>query len=248
MQRLRKILVGHGQHNHRSRPAIKNQIFTVLRIWRNYDHLDFGIERIVRLLLAVSQFASISLYIKQLTGRFGQTTKKLSVEIYVLLKLIFPLLAMHQGWTTQGWYLPVIFYLINETIIYLLTLIFISDATREFIQPRRSFLLLFINFMEMTFAFASMYLGSSQTHIDSFSKSLGSTTDAIYFSFVTATTTGFGDFYPVSNLNKWLVISQSAITFLFVALFINYFTNLLQHTNKFQIPQRFTKTKHQHSK
>jgi len=248
MQRLRKILVGHGQHNHRSRPAIKNQIFTVLRIWRNYDHLDFGIERIVRLLLAVSQFASISLYIKQLTGRFGQTTKKLSVEIYVLLKLIFPLLAMHQGWTAQKWFLPVIIYLVNETVIYLMSLIFISDASREFIQPRRSFLLLFINFMEMTFAFASMHFGSSQSHPDSFSHTLTSLTDAIYFSFVTATTIGFGDFYPISAFNKWLVISQSAITFLFVALFINYFTHLLHHANDVKITQGFTKSKHQRKK
>ncbi len=45
--------------------------------------------------------------------------------------------------------------------------------------------------------------------------------DNIYFSFVTALTIGYGDFFPLTSLGRVLVILQSCITALYFAVMIS---------------------------
>lgn len=248
MSRLKRFLFGHTVSNARTRPAIKNQVYTVLRIWRNYSHHDYGLERALRLFLASSQFLSIGLYLKQLGGIRGTTARKMIIEFYVLFKVAFPLLALAGGYYTNKIILWLTVYFLVETMIYVTSLIFISDASRETVQPRRSLLLLFFNFFEIVFDYAVIYsyLAASDAHF--FSRPMLGGTDAVYFSFVTAATVGYGDVVPNAVLAKQVAITQIMLTFVFVGLFLNYFSNLLQRTFVVETVVNYRKMRHQRRK
>lgn len=240
--------MGHGIAQHRQRPVFKNQVYTVLRIWRNYSHHDYGLERIIRLFLASIQFLTLGLYIKHIAGKLGSTARKMSIEVYVLAKMIFPLMAIKLHWTDQFWVLILVNYFLFETVIYVTSLIFISDASRESVQPRRSLALLFINFFEILLDFAFMYIYFENITPGFFTRELEGGIDAIYFSFVTAATVGYGDIAPAIPFAKKLVITQITLTFVFVGLFLNYFSNLLQRVHHVDTDNLYKKTRHKDKK
>lgn len=71
------------------------------------------------------------------------------------------------------------------------------------------------------YGFIYFLLPASSMNPD-FQQSINGVIDAIYFSFVTITTLGYGDFKPVSPLAKIIVISQIIIGILVIAVAANY--------------------------
>ena len=71
-------------------------------------------------------------------------------------------------------------------------------------------------------AFGGIYLSTDGGVVDSETpaRPLVSDLDAVYFSFVTITTLGYGDFHPVSAVSKWAVMGEvtSGLTMLAGAL------------------------------
>lgn len=248
MSRVRKFILGHHEATHSSRSPVKNQVFALLRIWRNYTHTDYGIERVVRLILAGLQFLSLGLWVRQIFRRYSIQERKVVLEIYVLLKMILPLVLLVNGLYFSSWGIYVVFYLLAETVIYLMGLIFLADATRESISPKRSLILLFVNFFEIVFYFAYIYYHYDVRHAAYFSCHFNDYVDAIYFSFVTAGTVGYGDIVPLAPLAKKLAIAQITLTFVFVALFLNYFNTLLHRSNQLPSELRHRKTRHSRKK
>jgi hypothetical protein len=248
MSRVHKFFLGHSVVPRKKTSALRNQLYTVLRIWRNYSHHDFGLERIIRLFLACAQFLSFGLYIKQLLRNSTSTMRKIAIEVYVLFKLCFPLLALKFGWIDKSWVLYLVIYFLFETVIYVTSLIFIADASRESVQPRRSLALLFLNFFEIVFDFAFMYAYFEMRIPNFFTRDLHGGIDSIYFSFVTAATVGYGDIAPLASLAEKLAIAQISLTFIFVGLFLNYFANLLHRVSPVATEQKYTKTRHRAKK
>ncbi len=244
MSRVRKFFLGHGIVEHKPANAFRGQVYIVLRIWRNYSHHDFGLERFIRLFLACAQFLSLGLYLKHLLGAANSTTRKIAIELYVFFKMAFPLLMLATGWTKYGWTIFLIVYFLIETVIYVTSLIFISDVVRDNVQPRRSLALLFINFFELVFDFAFIYAFYDLRVPDFFTRDLLGGIDAVYFSFVTAATVGYGDIAPKASLAEKLSIAQLTVTFIFVGLFLNYFANLLNRVNKVDTSSDFKKMRH----
>jgi hypothetical protein len=227
MRRVRSLFLGHTISVHKPRPAVKNQWYMVLRIWRNYNHDDIGLERLIRLVLAITQFLSLGLYIKQFTGRWGAQIRKLITEVYVICKLIFPILIFRYNLEGEFWAACLTAYFLSETVLYLGGLVFLQDVSNYRVSPKRSLALLFVNFFELVFEFGLLYAYLSSGDPDQFSRSLTSGHDAIYFSFVTGATLGYGDIVPISSGARELVMVQMTLTFVFVGLFINYFASLL---------------------
>lgn len=248
MSRVRNLIFGHGVSASHSRGAIKNQVYTLLRIWRNYSHHDFGIERLIRLTLALLQFATPGLYIKALFKGRSNSSKKLAIEVYVIFKMMFPILMMKSGIAGQEWVVWLVSFFLFETIVYITSLIFISDATFESVHPRRSLVLLFVNFFEIVLDFALFYAFCEQHYDNFFTRPLHGTTDAVYFSFVTAATVGFGDIAPLHILAEKLTIVQLTLTFVFVGLFLNYFASLLQTHSQVSVTSKLKKTRHNKGK
>ena len=208
--------------------SIDRRLYNIKAIWNNEFDNDTGIEKLLRLFLAVSQFFFLGLYLKEIFSKKYVRYQDLAVDVYVLFKLFFPLyLLMHdlQKNVVLFW---ILVWLMIETMLYIPTLIFASDVIARPRSYRRSMLLLFINYTEIIFDFGVIYAFG-----DFLNKPFEHWFDSVYFSFITAATIGFGDFYPAGPTGKFLVSFQSTLFILFVALFLNFFTGKVESKGYF---------------
>lgn len=217
---FRKLLFGRPEDNLKSAYSVmRRQRLNLYKVWNNETHNDIGLEKILRLFLIVQQFLYPGIYIRNGFGRRGSTYKKLAIEFYVLLKLLFPLVSLFSGWYTNVFIQAITGYLLSETIFYIATLFFASEIFDEPRSSRRSILLLFLNYIEITFDFAVIYGGLNLLRGMAHSR-----LDFVYFSFMTSSTIGFGDIYPTTAPGKYVVVLHSIIFLFFIVLFLNFFT------------------------
>jgi hypothetical protein len=120
-----------------------------------------------------------------------------------------------------------------ETALYIPTLIFASDLFSRPRSYKRSMLLLFLNYLEIIFSFGVLY--SCGNYLN---KPFNNWFDAIYFSTITSSSIGYGDFYPATSTGKILVSIQALLFLFFVVLFLNFFSTKIKakgyfdHENK----------------
>jgi hypothetical protein len=231
---LKKLILGKPSVDEQpTKGAIDKRIRNLKAIWDNDQHDDIGIEKILRLFLAISQFLFLGTYIKQVFGKKGIAYQDLSVDAFVLFKVLFPLTILFCNWQTNNFLYIILIWFLFETMLYVPTLIFASDIFSKPRSYRRSMLLLFFNYVEIVFSFGVIY--SRGIYLN---KPFGHWFDPIYFSFITSATIGYGDFYPITPMGKFLVSSQSVIFLIFVVLFLNFFSNKVEskgyfdHNNK----------------
>ncbi|WP_339653378.1 potassium channel family protein [Flavobacterium frigidarium] len=221
---LHKLLLGkNGRTNVPDYNPIKSRIENIKAIWNNERQDDNGIEKILRLFLASSQLFLPGLYIKYFASRKGVQYKDLAVDIFVIMKAIFPLLILVNGWQEYTFIIVLMVYLVLETVFYIPTLIFASDLFSTPRSYKRSILLLFFNYLEMVFAFAVLYSCD-----DYLNKPFTHWFDPIYFSTVTSSTIGFGEYYPVKPIGKFLISIQSVLVLMYVVLFLNFFSTKIE--------------------
>ncbi len=231
---LKKMVLGDFKsRSYEPTLAIHKRINNIKAIWNNDHHDDVGIEKIFRLFLACSQFLFPGIYIKHIFGRKGLQIQYLAMDIYVLLKVFFPLYILYHQLINNQILLIMVTWLMIETILYVPTLIFASDIIARPSSYRRSMLLLFFNYFEIIFTFAIIY-----GHGNYLNQPFQLWYDPIYFSFTTLATIGFGDYYPVTAMGKFLVCSQSLIFLAFVVLFINFFSNRVESKGYFEHPKK----------
>lgn len=207
---------------------IQRRIQNINAIWNNDHQDDNGIEKIVRLFLSSSQLFFPGIYIKYLVSKKGAEYEDLAVDFYVLFKVALPLTILMNQWQTNPLLLGMMVYVMLETVLYIPTLIFASDLFSKPRSYKRSMLLLFFNYLEMVFAFAVLY--SCDNYLN---RPFTHWFDAIYFSTVTSSTIGYGDFYPVKTLGKFLVSVQSMLVLLYVVLFLNFFSTKIKSKGYF---------------
>lgn len=196
--------------------AYLEQVHYLKHVW-NED--TYGLDRLVRLLLCLVQFFYPLLLIRHIFGRWGILGRKLAVECYTLFKFVFPLLVLFLGWYKHGWIIFLTIYLLSETIVHILHLIFLDDVHSAMVSYRRSLLLLFLHYAEVAFDFAVVYMA-----FDLLTRPMTAIT-AIYFSIVATTTVGFGDISAKNSLGMAIVSTQLVVCVLFIILFINYFSS-----------------------
>ena len=141
------------------------------------------------------------------------------MDLFVLIKVIFPILILKYHWHDNLIVVWVMVYLLLETILYIPTLIFASDMLSRPRSYKRSMLLLFFNYLEIVIAFAVLY--SFGNHMN---KAFLHWFDPIYFSILSANSIGFGDYYPITTFGKVLVSIQAMFFLSFVILFLNFFS------------------------
>lgn len=226
---FKKLLFGRPEENIQlSHTTISNQKKNLKKVWDNEKHNDIGLEKILRLFLVAIQFAFPGIYIRDRYGRKGLTYKNLAVEFYVLMKTILPLIFLMSGIYTNIFIVLLTAYLLCETILYVATLIFVSDIFAKPRSYRRSVLLLYLNYLEIVFAFAVIYGGLNLLNSEA-----ASIIDFIYFSFVTSATIGYGDVYPTTDLGKIMVSFQSIVFLVFIVLFLNFFSSKVEDKDYF---------------
>lgn len=226
---LRKLILGKPSVDSQpTKGAIDKRIDNIKAIWNNEQHNDIGIEKLLRLFLAISQFLFLGTYIKEIFGKKGIAYQDLSVDIFVLIKTIFPLFILYFGIQNNDFLFAILLWFLIETMLYVPTLIFASDIFSRPRSYRRSMLLLFFNYLEIVVSFGVIYSRGNYLN-----KTFGHWFDSVYFSFITSATIGYGDFYPVTSMGKFLVSLQSIIFLVFVVLFLNFFSNKVESNGYF---------------
>ncbi|MCM8780538.1 MAG: ion channel [Candidatus Omnitrophica bacterium] len=195
--------------------AYRQQIRHLKEVWSDNT---YGLERLFRLFLCLAQFIFPLLLIRDIFGRCGAISRKIAVEFYNLFKLFFPLIILYFGFYRYPLIVAFVIYLLSETILHILNLIFLEDIHVADISYRRSMLLLLLHYLEVVLDFAVIYIG-----FDLLSERL-SGISAVYFSLVTSTTVGFGDIHAKNTVAQLVVIIQLLVCVLFIILFVNYFS------------------------
>ena len=125
---LKKLILGKPSVDETpTQPAIQKRIKNIKTIWNNDQHDDIGIEKILRLFLAISQFVFLGTYVKQIFYRKGIAYQDLSVDVFVLIKVIFPFVVLYNGWEHNPFIFFLLMWFLIETLLYVPTLIFASD-------------------------------------------------------------------------------------------------------------------------
>lgn len=227
---FKKLLLGKNPTDHTPLPvgAVEKRVQNIKAIWNNEHGDDIGIEKLLRLFLALSQFVFLGTYVKQISGKKGQSYHDLAVDAYVLFKVAFPLAILLLGMQSNRLVVGLVIWSIAETMLYVPTLIFASDLFPRPRSYRRSILLLFINYLEVVLSFGVLY--SSGNYLN---QPLTYWFDPVYFSLITSATIGYGDLYPVTTTGRVLVSCQSVIFSIFVVLFLNYFSNRVESKGYF---------------
>lgn len=209
---------------------IEKRIQNIKAIWNNNHQDDNGIEKIFRLFLSSSVLLFPGIYIKYLASLKGNEYQDLAIDFYILLKLIFPILILVNDWQNNALVIWIMIYVLLETVLYIPTLIFASDLFSKPRSYKRSMLLLFLNYLEIVFAFGVLY--SCDNYLN---KPLTSWFDAVYFSIITSSSIGYGDFYPITTIGKVLVSIQSLLFLFFVVLFLNFFSTKIKAKGYFDL-------------
>jgi hypothetical protein len=206
--------------------AFTKQVQLISDIWQNPNLDSFGIERLVRLFLATTQLFVPVMLIKVVFEKWGYFERKLAVETYLLFKIAFPLCCIFQEWYNYIALIINVLFLC-ETLLYLANLVFLSDVTKPH-SYRRALLFVFLNYIEIALGFAALYDYLNKYNLFSANHAFQNKLEPIYFSFVTAASIGYGDFVPATSIGEFLVILQSLIFFLFVAIFMGFFVGKVE--------------------
>ena len=198
---------------------IQKRLLNIKSIWNNDHQDDNGIEKMIRLFLSISQFIFPGVYIKYILYKTKFEWQDLAMDIYILAKLFFPFFVLVYQWQHITVLIALIVYFLAETILYIPTLIFASDMLSKPRSYNRSMLLLFFNYIEIIVAFGVLYSCGNNMNIPFITWY-----DPIYFSVVTSSSIGFGDYYPVTTFAKMLVSIQALFFLTFVVLFLNFFS------------------------
>lgn len=124
---------------------------------------------------------------KHLFWKKGPLHQDLATEVFVLLKTAFPLFLLVTGRQNEPWLLVLMIWFLMETVMYIPTLIFASDAFSTPRSYRRGTLLLLLNYLEVVLSFAVIYAAGQHLNLP-----LTHWSQAVYFSFVTSSTIGLG--------------------------------------------------------
>ncbi len=192
------------------------------QIWNdrlpNGDRREYSlIEKFVCTVVILVSLLSFANYAKPLVRRIWPDTR-VFMDLYVLTWFVLLCVFLGSRWNPAGNLVTIlVVYRIVDIVNYRLLFLFVKSETEPWTRDviRRSLAIALTNFLEVIVGFAILYLRTgSVTHGDV--GVLNTPLDALYFSFVTMTTVGYGDFVPATTLGRCLVVAQLAAAILFV--------------------------------
>jgi hypothetical protein len=226
MKHFKKLVFGNQEADKVELPPSSHYFREIKNVWENSHYQDFGIERLFRLFLVTSKLLFPGIYIKVLTRNLTIQSRKIYGELYVVFKTILPFIMLYHSLWHHQWLYIFNIYLLIETFLYVFYKIFLPEHNREKLI-NRSVILLFFNFFELIASFGVIYAAGNYLNMP-----INSWVDALYFSFITGVTIGYGDFYPINEIGKILVMLQIISTLSFLFLFFNFFTPRVQDSNE----------------
>jgi hypothetical protein len=242
---VKELLLGSESNKaYKPNPFYKKQRTNLKSIWDNKTYNDFGIERLLRLFLQLTAFIIPSSLIRQFSGTSNLLFRKLSVEAWGVLKIAFLIIVFKLDYTHNAIVLVISLVLSLDTLHFLISRIFLTDVFRQAISHKRSLIMTFLNYVEICLCFALIYAYRDHTapaYIIVFVKDQHLTNlQAIYFSFVTSATIGYGDITPKDPLIMKVIISQILISLFLVVVIITNVTNKIEDDTFYNKKKKIT--------
>jgi hypothetical protein len=171
-----------------------------------------------------------AMLVRWLGGIRGYLARKRAVDTYTLAKPVTLLLLLACGVSSHTWAAVAAAIMLVDLYSYLLGLVFLQRFYTEPASYRRSVLLLGVNFVEASLAFAVLYLFSGSIgHSGVPATSWG---EVVYFSVITAATVGYGDLTPLTPVGRILVVFQVFASLFFVVVIVATFVGRLADKKK----------------
>jgi len=137
-------------------------------------------------------------------------------EIYLVIRFVFALAAA--SFLPASLAIGIIIGIIQIcSLIYLIKIVFPLEK-RGLRDPARSLFFAIGHYLEIGFSMAYIYWAWGE-----FSRELIGRIDSIYYSFITMTTLGYGDIFPVSELTKIIATVQTLVGMFMFAVVIGLF-------------------------
>lgn len=212
-----KILRGQHSFQDDNHSGYKHHISKIMDVWNGGNSDDYGILRLFRLTIITSLLLFPGVLIDELFKSKNYISRKILVEFYVLTKTVLPLVVLYNHWYVYSFVCSLNIYLLLETYFYLFSKIFLEHQHYR-TSYMRTLLLLVFNFLESGLSFAVIYMSGNYLNIPLTS------IDAIYYSFVTSATIGYGEIHPVTTIGKEIVTIQIFCSIAFLVLFFNFFS------------------------
>lgn len=193
------------------------------------DYKLSWLEKFVMTVLILIKYVSLD-QLKSLIKNKGKHSQ--SSEIIALFQLIMLALLVFSP-CDSSIYLWIVVYLLITVFGYPLYIIFVDAYDEKLIlrSPNRSLMLLFINYIAIIMGFAALYIYTDAIG-DTCKVPISKPLDAIYFSSVTITTLGYGDFTPMNKVGKILVSVETIVGLIFVVLVVAIFISWKQRTKE----------------
>lgn len=188
----------------------------------------FAIARGLRLfLMLIRCFFIPFMRIKDCFGQLDWHNRRITVEICVLIKTLFPLILWYiLQFIPSSFYscfetifTVIILIFLVDTVTYLLTLIIMSDVQRPSANIIRSMIMLFINYIEISCDLAFLYYIQYRVRFR----------EALAFGFLNEQAIT----ELISSKNYLLALSNAGLKFFLVTLVFGYFFNHM-HQREFR--------------
>ena len=217
---LNQILIGPAfEAPYDFKPTYTNLAVQLNNIWNDKS---VGLNRIFNLALVLIQFVNPFNLVCHCFDRISASAGALFTDVYVILKLAVSLGLIFEFRISTCAIFVISMYIIIETVLYVLKVVFLSSYGNPPISSKRSLLILFINYFTVTLAFAAIY------RIPGLVPSITQPINAVYFSFVISSTLGLANYVPIEGKGQLSVIFQIITTIFFLTVFFTHFLNRLQ--------------------
>ncbi len=188
---------------------------------------SFGIFRIFQFGLVFAQIAFPSFWITLLFGKKKANVVDVSNDVWMLVRIALLIIMLWWG-PTGSWQVTwLVIYLIADIFIYVSRVVFLSTIYKPTVSPERTLLFLLVNYFEIVLGFAFLHRVYGGLNVGSLCP-----IQALYFSFVTSTTLGYGEIVPVSSDAQLRIIIQLTMTFVFITAFVGALLGRLNSTSK----------------
>ncbi len=194
-------------------------IFDLLNIGSGKYKKVLFLERAFIIILCTVLMLTPAMFVRWISGRVNRTARKLSIELYVLVKTGFSLIALFYGLWSWNIYALLSSVSLIDLFANIVAIVLLRNFWHAPLSLNRTLISLGLNFVEFTAWFAGLYLHfdalrfETKPVIDSFS--------AYYFSVITSATIGFGDIIPTVQGRK-IVVLEAFCSFIFLAVVVTY--------------------------